>query len=407
VTYTYPAGRPSHREPSAPATVLKADDIQIPILHCLNKRAHYVKDAGDWDWVIRDPVVGRFATALYVLGKEGKVSLSEKTRQEIAKSYWNNKARWLLTENRLKQVVSAFEAAGVEVIPLKGAALLGLLYKDSGLRSMSDIDLLVRPDAFLAAVNFLGKLGFKACPKDRHENITWFENLPRESWPKELSFSEESGLSIELHQQLINPWFLPALPVNMDAIWERSIPFTYASDIPIEYGKNLWKRNLSTYDTLAYLCLHLGLHGLQFPQSYLDIDLWVRNLSDTWDWDRFLDLVDQWRIRSVAYHVLSICKDLMGTPLPDGLLKRLDPGWLARIRVKTLISTTSILADRPSLGKRYPTLVKLALIDSLPSIMATLIKLAFPDKAWREHNPSGHNLLGHWLHVLHVVKRGD
>jgi hypothetical protein len=382
-------------------------DIQVPVLFCLNKRAHYVRNAGDWGWVTRDPVVGRFAMALYLLEKEGIVSLPEKTHQEIVQLYWNNKARWLLTENCLKQVVSVFEDAGVEIIPLKGAALLGMLYKDSGLRGMSDVDLLVRPDAFLAAVNILGKLGFKACPKDRHEILTWFEKMPMENWPKELSFSNEFGLAIELHQQLISPWFLPALPVNMDAIWERSILFTFTSETPIEYGKDLWKRNLSPHDMLAYLCLHLGLHGLQFPQSYLDIDLWIRNLSDIWDWDRFLELVNQWRIRSVAYHVLSICKDLMGTPIPDGLLKRLDPGWLARIRVKMLISSTSILADCPSLGKRYPTLVKLALIDSLPSIIATLIKLAFPDKAWREYNPSGHGLLGHWLHVMQVVKRGD
>jgi hypothetical protein len=119
------------------------------------------------------------------------------------------------------------------------------------------------------------------------------------------------------------------------------------------------------------------------------------------------DLVNQWQIRSSTYHVLSICRDFMGTPLPDGILKRLDPGWLARFRVKMLISSQSILADCPSMGRRYPTLVKLALIDRLPFIFVTLIKLAFPDKGWREHNPSWRGLLANWLHVLHVVRRGD
>ena len=142
-------------------------------------------------------------------------------------------------------------------------------------------------------------------------------------------------------------------------------------------------------------------------QSYLDIDLWIRILPDSWDWDRFLNLVNQWQIRSATYHVLSICKDFFNTPLPDGVLKRFDPGWLARLRVKLLISSQSILADRSTLGKRYPTLVKLALIDRLPRIIVTLIKLAFPPEAWRDHNPSGRGLLAHWLHVLHVVKRGD
>ncbi len=381
--------------------------IQGPVLYWLSKRSRYVKEAGNWDWVSRDPVVGRFATVLYILDKEGKVSLSEKIRQELGNFYWANKARWLVIENRLKQVVGAFEQAGVDLIPLKGVALLGQLYKDSGLRCMSDVDLLVRPEAFLTAVNILCWLGFKVCPKDRHENITWFENLPKENWPKELSFSNKFGLAIELHQHLINPWFLPAFPIDIEAVWERSIPFTGLGGDSAGYGVDLWKRNLSPYDTLAYLCLHLALHGLQFPQTCLDIDLWIRNLPDTWEWEQFLDLVDEWRIWSVVYHGLSTCRDFMGTPLPDGMLKRLDPGWLARLRVKMLISSESILADRPSLGKRYPTLVKLALIDHLPQILVTLLRLAFPGKAWREHNPSGRSLLRRWRHVLHAVKRGD
>jgi hypothetical protein len=165
-------------------------------------------------------------------------------------------------------------------------------------------------------------------------------------------------------------------------------------------------RNLSHYDTLAHLCLNLALHGLKNLQSYLDIDLWIRNLSDSWDWEEFLERVFQWQIRSVTYHVLSICKYLFDTPLPENILQRLDPGRLARWRVTLLISSQSILADRPSLGKRYPTLVKLALIDSFPLILVTLRRLFLPGKAWREYNPYGRSLFAHWSHVSHVVNKG-
>ena len=97
----------------------------------------------------------------------------------------------------------------------------------------------------------------------------------------------------------------------------------------------------------------------------------------------------------------------METPLPDSIIKHLDPGWLARFRVKILISSESILADRASVGKYYPTLVKLALIDRLPFIFITLIKLIFPAKAWSEYNLSGQSMLAHWLNVFRVAKRGD
>ena len=381
-------------------------DIQSPVLYWLNQRARHVQSAGNWDWVLQDPVVGRFAAVLFLLGRSGAVSLSEQTRHELAQVYWGNKARWLVRENQLKKVLSAFHRQGLSVIPLKGAAFLGALYRDIGLRSMSDVDLLVQPENFVSAVNILRQLGFRPCPKDDYENFTWLENLPKAYWPKELSFDDQHGLVIELHQHLINAWFLPAFPLNMDALWERSLLSNTDPTLKTS-GENLWDRRLSPYDTLAYLCLHLALHGLQFPQTCLDIDLSLRRLPQGWDWERFLERAGQWQIRSAAYHALALCRDFMATPLPDGILARLDPGWLARLRVSLLISSGSILADRPSLGKRYPTLVKLALMDRLPLIWVTLMKLAFPNKDWRAHNPSGRSLLSHWLHVLHVVKRGD
>jgi hypothetical protein len=40
----------------------KMVDIQTPVFNWLSQRAQYVKDARNWEWVICDPVVGRFAT---------------------------------------------------------------------------------------------------------------------------------------------------------------------------------------------------------------------------------------------------------------------------------------------------------------------------------------------------------
>ena len=60
----------------------------------------------------------------------------------------------------------------------------------------------------------------------------------------------------------------------------------------------------------------------------------------------------------------------------EGVLERLDPGWLARLRVRLLITPESLLANRRTLGRRYPALVKLASIDSLPRIFLTLIKFS-------------------------------
>jgi hypothetical protein len=381
-------------------------DIQIPILHCLRKRSQYVKGSRDWEWVAHDPVVSCFTAALYILDREGKISLPVKTRQTMEFYYWKNISRWLIREDNLKKVIDALRQESVKVILLKGAAFQDTLYKNIGLRIMADIDILVHPEEFLLAIKILGKCGFQASSQDINKTIARLEKLPKIYWPKDLGFINQSGRVIELHQNLIIPWFLLAFPLDIDAIWERSIPQLEVEDNPPAEAENSNVRYLSPYDTLAHLCLNLASHGLKNLQTYLDIDLWIRNLGNSWDWERFLDLVFQWQIRSVTYHVLSTCKFLLDTPFPDTILKQLDPGRLARSRVKVLITPQSILADRPSLGRRYPTLVKLALIDSFPLIMVTLGRLVFPAKAWREHNPYGRSLIAHWSHVSSVVNKG-
>jgi hypothetical protein len=146
---------------------------------------------------------------------------------------------------------------------------------------------------------------------------------------------------------------------------------------------------------------------LQVLKNYLDVDLWIRNLPSYWEWSRFIEIANQWQIRSAVFHVMLICRKFMATPVPEEVIKQIDPGWLARWRVRQLISPETLLADRSSLGKRYPTLVKLALADHLSSILLAVLKLAFPDKSMYTRHPVRQGILGHWLHVLDVIKRGD
>jgi hypothetical protein len=386
---------------------MASEDLQIPVVNWLNRRARYVNDPAGWGWVPLDPVVSCLAGALYVLDRDGRFLLQEKDRQILGRYFWKNISRWLVQEARLRKVLAALDQAGVEVILLKGAAFQGSLYKQIGVRSMADMDLLVRPADFLQAIGILYDCGFGDRSRDISFTLARLQKLPTRYWPKDLILDNGQGVVIELHQNLISPWFLPAFPMDIDSIWERSIPL----QAPIDneecslHVEGIRVRVLSPYDTLAHLCLNLIMHGLENPQTCLDIDLWVRNLPENWDWEQFLALVDQWRISSGTFHVFSICRDFMGTPLPENILRRLNPGALARFRVKFLIPSNSILADLPGLGHRYPTLVRVALIDRISLIFLTLGKLAFPDKAWREYNPYGRSLLAHWSHVSQVVHK--
>lgn len=383
------------------------ENLQPGILHLLASRKNYIDKETSYSRLISDPLLTRLAPALYLLARQGTISVPEDVLQQLQKHYWSNKARWLMRKSQLEKILPDLEGAGVEVIPLKGAAFIGTLYQDVGLRTMSDIDLLVQPQDLLRVARILEASGFTACLHAPEKTLDGLESLPPTLLPNEISMAGPSGLQIDIHQALVSTWFRPAYRVDMPGVWERSVPCSAVENTKESADAIPWKRRLSPEDTLAYLCLHEALHGMQITNSTLDADLFIRSLSADWDWDGFIKIVNQWRIRSAAYHTLHFCRDFMDTPLPDDLLRRLDPGWLARLRVRGLIGAESLLADKKTLGRRYPTLVKLALIDRVPDIIKTLLHLAFPPKEFYQQNASRGSLLANWRHIMRVVRRGD
>jgi hypothetical protein len=378
------------------------------VSHWLRQRAQYVENASNLEWVLHDPIVNCLLPALYVLNKKDGIHLSEGVREAVKNIYLSNKARWMVSEYRLKRILGLFYQAGIAVIPLKGAILQSLLYRNSGIRSMDDIDILVHPENYKRSASLLIQSGLMFAPTNRFQSLMQLDKIPDADWPGELSFRDGQGLAIDLHRNLMpSQWFSTVYCLDINSVWERSILLSDEEQVTKTAGAGLWKRLLSPYDMLAHLCLHAALHGLQNTKSYLDIDLWVRNPPAAWDWSRFMEIANQWRIRSAVFHVMMICVEFMGTPVPDDVLKQMDPGWLARWRVRQLISPKILMADRPSLGKRYPTLLKIALADHIAEIFLSIVKLIFPGKSMYTRHHARHGIIGHWLHVLEVIKRGD
>lgn len=309
-------------------------DLHEPVLHWLSQRARYVEDTNDLDWVLRDPIVSCLLPALYILNRKGKIHLSERACEAVKNIYLTNKAHWMMSEHRLKRILDALYQADIEVIPLKGGILQGLLYRNSGIRSMNDLDILVRPENYKDSANLLIQSGLMLVPTNRFQSLTQLDELPDANWPGELSFHDGHGFGIDLHRNfLTNQWFSTVYCLDINAVWERSVRLSDEEQATKAAGEGLWKLLLSPYDMLAHLCLHSALHGLQNTKSYLDVDLWIRNLPASWDWSRFIEIANQWQIRSAVFHMMIICKKFMGTPVPDDILKQIDPGWLARWRV--------------------------------------------------------------------------
>jgi hypothetical protein len=329
--------------------------LRSPVKHWLLLRSSQLGDPPRLDWVVRDPVVGCLSAALYGLSGRTLWDSQSPDCQLFSQVYFRNLTWWVKARRRLVEISGRLDEQGIVCLPLKGASLQDQVYGDVSL-----------------------------------------DALPESAWPTELMFLDRHGLVFELHRHLVStPWFLPAYRVDMGAVWERSQLL-------------LGQRSLSCVDMLAHLCLHAAMHGLQSMQTFFDIDVWVRSLPENWEWSRFIKLVENWQLRSAAYHALSFSQYFMGTPLPAEVLSHLDPGWAARLRVRYVLTSDALLRDRPSMGKRYRTLVKLMLVDRFPSIVRVLVQVLKPppDRRLAKQAGSG-SLFQHWKHIWKVILRGD
>lgn len=375
------------------------------LLHCLNKRAQVLGSPNEWDWVLSDLIVGCFTPALHLMESEAEIQLSSRTRRRSRELYLGNIASFIQREHRLRPLLDKLKENDIEVIPLKGAALLDTLYKKIGLRWMGDIDLLVKGDDYLDAAQILLEEGLALHASNSDGDDYKFKELPKDLWPGELSFQGKNELNIDLHRSFVTyHWFQSPFPVDMTVVWSRAVLSEESSS---DGDEPLWKTFLSPYDMLAHMCLHLALHGIQIMKNLWDVDLFLRELPENWDWNLFISVAEMWGLKSACYHVFLFCQEIFDTPLPNDVLIDLSPGPFDRWQVKQLISPEALLSDRPTLGKRYPTLVKFALFENSKVKWAAIRHLIFPDRALLENNPQRRTIIDHWRHILDVFLRGD
>ncbi|HAF61767.1 MAG TPA: hypothetical protein DCK95_05530, partial [Anaerolineaceae bacterium] len=121
------------------------------LLGLLQKRKDALGNPTGWSWVIKDPVINFITPTLHILEKDGHLILSTDLRRHSEELYWNLTAFWMRREHKMKWILHQFDKEEIDVIPLKGAALLESIYKRMGVRFMSDVDLLVHDADFVKA----------------------------------------------------------------------------------------------------------------------------------------------------------------------------------------------------------------------------------------------------------------
>ena len=109
---------------------------------------------------------------------------------------------------------------------------------------------------------------------------------------------------------------------------------------------------LSPEDSLAMVSMHTSLHSfIRSPgiRLHVDVDRLVRFTPVLWE--KYLAVVAEMGIQTRAFVSLSMAKGLLGTPIPDHVLRSLFPGPIRWRCIESIVKGDGVFADgRKKLG---------------------------------------------------------
>ena len=223
---------------------------------------------------------------------------------------------------RFGRLMESVSREGLEVLLLKGAALVGPYYPSMIDRPMSDVDLLVRGSDTERLRALAADYGWRSGRSDIPDRAYDTHHHQR-------PMSDAAGLwmGLEIHTGL----FPQASPfaLSADDLWRESEPARLVgpdgSPLP---GVRI--------PAPHHLLLHNALH---FTWSHAFRGVWkalrdVNVLVDSGrvDWDRFVEAASRSRGTTGAYWTLELAREWTGVAIPPGVLRTLDPGFSSPAR---------------------------------------------------------------------------
>lgn len=260
----------------------------------------------DWNCLIRQARRHALEPLLYQQLKTRHQAVPAAVLHDLQAKYFTCAWRNNNLYQELAKSLNALREEGIPVILLKGAHLVKIIYGNIALRSVGDVDILVRKNDLLQVRETLRKLGYRSSKEEDIETAcARCHHL--------LPLMKEDAAPIELH------WtFELSFAIDLNGLWERVRPVMLAdADVLV----------LSPEDLLLHLCLHSAYHHLYENglRAFSDIRETIRHNRDELDWETVFSRASQWGAGNSVYLTLHLAKKLLGADVPEELLARHKP----------------------------------------------------------------------------------
>jgi hypothetical protein len=262
---------------------------------------------------------------------------------ELRRDYLSQLRRYRIQEKETHQLVEVLDAAGVDVIFLKGADICHRLYDDPATRPMADVDIFISPADLERTRNALTHQGYRLAPWDLDPQPGF-----NTRFDYDITFLSPSGaLPIDLHweiRQVGTYYRLPYTPLRNRAVsWDL---------------RGLSASLLAPEHVLMHLCLH-SFDELESASILKIVDL-DRALS-RWplDWDLFMKDAVRFGIQGPVSWIFIKMARLRPGVIPGAVLEQLAayrPGWMEKYILRRELAGL-LLASVAALWRYLPVRV--------------------------------------------------
>ncbi len=257
----------------------------------------------DWKALVDLSRGHRAAPILYdrLNGLIDRVDIPEYIVKDLRQDYLLNAARNTIFFHEGESILAKLSASDIPVIVLKGLYLVEEIYQNAALRSMSDLDFLLRKNDIPSAINCLEELGYHANtyfnPEDENADL---KHVP--------PFIKGEGLFIEIHWTILEE--NEPFDIDTGGLWERAQPAKILGFDVL---------SLSLEDLLLHLSIHFtyqhqmiyGLRGLH------DIALVLERNNDRVNWRNLVVRANEWGCGRVISLTLHMLEEFLYLKVPD------------------------------------------------------------------------------------------
>lgn len=224
---------------------------------------------------------------------QNNISVDDGFRRCLQQRHYASVCRCEQMKYAQSQIYTAFEQAGIDYIPLKGA-LLRAYYPKESMRTSCDIDILIRETDLDSAIAVLEESGFSCGSRNYHD----------------VSLFASNGSHLELHFNIREN------RKNLDAVLENAWDHAVKTDTNHQYA-------FTDEFFVFYMFAHMAYHFMRGGCGIRSLmDLWVMEHKMGLAYDKAESLLKQAGIYPFAWEMSRIANQCFTENRPDAFADR-------------------------------------------------------------------------------------